>query len=136
MIPIKESMGDIELKKFIIVFTPEIADAGVMKYSHDLKCYYYVWKYKYNWLTMEHDPDTTHYETFENIIPRSIRKLATEDNTFVGGLTAYSGKETAAFSAGLGTPSMVKRVALFVNKVFPNVSEYNHENESAFSFSL
>lgn len=139
MIKLIESYGDIELKKFIIIFTKEIPGVGIMKYSNSLKCYYYIWKYKYNWHTMYHDPDTTHAETYYNIIPKEILNVSSENNVFVGGTSTYDGRGRFTFAAGLGTPLQQKKVKAFVEKVFPRefeMGEYTFEYESPFEFSL
>lgn len=136
-----ESAGDMTLKKFIVIFTPRVAGVEEanspehLKYSDALKCYYIIWNYKYNWITLDCDMSTIHQELFE-VLPEELVGITHGGNTYVGNTTTITGREKVVIVVGDGGPIKDRKMKLFTEKVCPEASDYTLDKSDAFDISL
>ena len=136
-----ESAGDITLKKFIVIFTPRVRGVEEanskdhLKYSESLKCYYLIWNYKYNWMTMDLEMSTIHQELFE-ALPEELIEITNGGNTYVGYTTTVTGREKITMVVGDGGPIKDRKMKLFTEKACPEATEYQLDRSDAFDISL
>lgn len=81
MIILKESWGDVQLCKFIIVITPKIEGVLESYYSDKIQAYFFSWEFVYNTLSKEVDDNYDYHDNLYESLPDEIQEQVRSDRS-------------------------------------------------------